>query len=180
LTARSKPKPDGFFFTGRNIMTTAKTIEDGAVFVTPDFVEEIDRQEGEGSQSCRRNLRNKFKRVHHDESSPFSEAHHQRETRVRQRTLLNDMVSGETGWEEGRIINNEIFHTRVAYAREMVIDEDISIAALQGFAKEVEQAHMVRNNVSVQHSALRRLQRVYCFALTTHHLTTYQHLGAAI
>jgi hypothetical protein len=140
-------------------MTTAKSVEDGAVFVTPDFVEEIDRLEGVGGQSCRGNLRNKFKSVHHDESSPFSEAHYRRETRVRQRTLLNGMVSGETGWEEGRIINNEIFHTRVAYAREMVIDGEISIAALRGFAKEVEQAHMVRDNVSVQH-ALRRLQRV--------------------
>jgi hypothetical protein len=153
---------------GRSIMTTAETIPEGVVFVTQDVVEEIDGVEGESGKSCRRNLRHKFKRVYHDESSPFSEAHHRRETRVRQRTLLNGMVSGETGWEEGRIINNEIFHTRVAYAREMVIDGDISIAALQGFAKEVEQAHMVRYNVLVQHSALRRLQRVFIILLWQH------------
>lgn len=147
------------------MMTTAKTIPEGAVFVTPDVVEKFDGVEGEDSQSCRRNLRIKFQRVHHDES-PFSEGHHRRETRVKQRKLLNGMVSGETGWEEGRILNNEIFHTRVAYAREMVMDGDIGIAALRGFAKEVEQAHVVRNNVSVQqHSAL--LQRVWYFALAT-------------
>jgi hypothetical protein len=61
-----------------------------------------------------------------------------REIRTHQRSLQEQMRSGEIGWEQGRVENNEIFATKVAYSRELVIDVENSTIALSGFAKEVE------------------------------------------
>lgn len=88
-----------------------------------------------------------------------------REVRSHQRSIQEQMLNGELGWEQGRAQNNDIFKNKVAFAREMVIDVENGKIALGGFAKEVEATVQVRQRmqdaIEMIHSQhCRKLQKV--------------------